>query len=156
MCNALGYRSSPMRGKPDMGRKEREYDDNRSTNRNRVLHTAKSPLIPESWRAIYANPLAARACRGFSNGGRRSHHVSFGTYAARKRPRRGGGAASQFRIVVPGGLSGGRRRLMGFWPVREPGLAIMFLAQAARKAGICSILPSSHVLANTTSIITAK
>ena len=120
-----------------------------------VLHTAKSPLIPESWRAIYANPLAKpEHVADFRMEGEGAITFPLGRMRlesvrdeAEARAISYCGARRTFRRTPPShGILAG--------PRAGPGDYVF--SASVRKAGICSILPSSHVLANTTSIITAK
>ena len=122
-----------------------------------AMHAAKSPLIPESWRAIYANPLAKpEHVADFRMEGEAAVTFPLGRMRLESVRDEAEGQRANFVLWCPEDFPADAAISWDFWPVREPGLAIMFLAQAARKAGICSILQSSHGQENTTSIITAK
>ena len=121
-----------------------------------VLHTAKSPLIPESWRAIYANPLAKpEHVADFRMEGEGAITFPLGRMRLESVRDEAEGRRANFVLWCPEDFPADAAVSWDFGRSASRAWRLCFSA-SARKAGICSILPSSHVLANTTSIITAK
>lgn len=94
-----------------------------------AVHTAKSPLIPESWRAIYANPLAKpEHVADFRMEGEAAVTFPLGRMRLESVRDEAEGQRANFVLWCPEDFPADAAISWDFWPVREPGLAIMFFS----------------------------
>ncbi|GIO68761.1 DUF1961 family protein [Paenibacillus cookii] len=93
------------------------------------VQTAKSTLIPEVWDVIYVNPLAEpEHIAGFRMEGEAAVTFPLGRMRLESVRDESEGQRANFVLWCPEDFPADVAVSWEFWPVREPGLAIMFFS----------------------------
>lgn len=94
----------------------------------------RSPLIPEGWDKIYANPLAKpEHVTGFRMEGEAAVTFPLGRMRLESVLDEAEGQRANFVLWCPQDFPAEAAMSWDFWPVREPGLAIMFFSASGRE-----------------------
>nr|WP_313957641.1 DUF1961 family protein [Paenibacillus sp. Y412MC10] len=104
-----------------------------STGRGNTQDT-RSPLIPEGWHRIYNNSLAKpEHAAGFRMEGEAAVTFPLGRMRLESVLDEAEGQRANFVLWCPEDFPAEAAMSWDFWPVREPGLAIMFFSASGRE-----------------------